>query len=166
VCVWLHPSTPYLSVSFSFFINIFISIFHCDISTHSYSVPWLGSSPPSFSLTPLLPYLKQCQQVSSFYFHTWIQNTSTIFSLLHHFLIPFSLPLVPTSGHKLLYLPVLRLLKKNTFVSLWWLHRDFCCDISIYTCFIIPLIGSSPPLFPSYPIPLLKVTSTDFRIPR
>jgi hypothetical protein len=34
-------------------------------------------------------FLGQFQQVSLFYFQTWIQNTSTIFTLLNPFLMPF-----------------------------------------------------------------------------
>jgi hypothetical protein len=40
--------------------------------------------------------LEQFQWASFFYFHTWIQNTSTIFTLIPPFLVPTPLPLVPT----------------------------------------------------------------------
>jgi hypothetical protein len=44
---------------------------------------------PSIIL-PLPPclLLEQFQQVSFFYFHIWIQNTSTIFTLINSFLVP------------------------------------------------------------------------------
>jgi hypothetical protein len=45
---------------------------------------------------PLPPFIEQFQQVS-FYFHTWIQNTDTVFTLLHPFLMPFPHLLVSTS---------------------------------------------------------------------
>jgi hypothetical protein len=38
-------------------------------------------------------------------------------------------------------------------------------DISIYT-YISPWFGSFPPLSSSFPLPLQKMTSTGFRVPR
>jgi hypothetical protein len=35
----------------------------------------------SFSLIPTPPFLEKFQQISVFYFHKWIQNRSTVFSL-------------------------------------------------------------------------------------
>jgi hypothetical protein len=37
---------------------------------------------------PLAPLLRTLSKVSFFYFHAWIQNTSTIFTLIHPFLRP------------------------------------------------------------------------------
>jgi hypothetical protein len=59
---------------------------HCDISICAYNISWLDSPPPSLPLIPLPPFLEQFQQVS-FCFHTWIQNVSTIFTLLRPFLM-------------------------------------------------------------------------------
>jgi hypothetical protein len=50
--------------------------------------------PPLFSLFPLPPFLEQCQFASFFYFHMWVQNTSTMFTLVPPFLVPTHLPLV------------------------------------------------------------------------
>jgi hypothetical protein len=53
---------------------------------------------------------------------------------------------------------------KNIFISIWYLYRVLLCDISIYM-YIVPQFGSSPPLSPSYSMPLLKATSTGFSVP-
>jgi hypothetical protein len=53
-----------------------------------------------FTLSIILPLpspiLEQFQQVSFFYFHIWIQNTSILYTLIPFFLVPTHLPLVPT----------------------------------------------------------------------
>jgi hypothetical protein len=46
--------------------------------------------------SPLTPFLEQFQHVSFFYFHIWIQNTSTTYTLTPPFLVPTFLPLVST----------------------------------------------------------------------
>jgi hypothetical protein len=53
------------------------------------------------------PFLEQFQQVLLFYFHIWIQNASTIFTLIHLFLLPSPLLLVLLP----FYLPILHFLK-------------------------------------------------------
>jgi hypothetical protein len=61
----------------------------------------------------LLPILEKFQQISFLYFHMWIQNTSTIFTFIHPFLIPTPLPLVLIPRKKtLFYSLVLHLNKK------------------------------------------------------
>jgi hypothetical protein len=55
---------------------------------------------------PPLSFLEQFQQVLFFYFHLWIQNTFTIFTLISLFLVPTPLPLVPTPGKDLLEAPI------------------------------------------------------------
>jgi hypothetical protein len=48
------------------------------------------------------------------------------------------LPLVPAPGQDLLYLPVLNFcFKKDIFVCLWWLYREFHCNISIYIIYVL-----------------------------
>jgi hypothetical protein len=70
-------------------------------------------TPPPFSFIPPPPFLEQFQQVSFFHFHTWEHNISTIFILLHSFLMSSPLPLVPTPRQKLFYLPVCHFWKKT-----------------------------------------------------
>jgi hypothetical protein len=64
----------------------------------------------SFSLI-LSPLLKISQQVSLFYFHIWIQNTSTILALIHPLLMSSRLPLEPIPRKDLFYLPALHFVK-------------------------------------------------------
>jgi hypothetical protein len=47
--------------------------------------------------------LKYFQQVSFFFFHTWVHNISTILPFLHPFLTSFPLPLVPTQCCTILF---------------------------------------------------------------
>jgi hypothetical protein len=60
---------------------------------HSWIHPLL-----SFSFIPLPPFLEWFQHILFFHFHTWIHNISTIFILLHPFLISSLLPLYQSPG--------------------------------------------------------------------
>jgi hypothetical protein len=69
---------------------------HCGISIYAYSVPWLDSAPPSFSLDSA-SWLKQFHQISLLYFHISIRSTPTTFA---SFTLPVTLslplPVAPT----------------------------------------------------------------------
>jgi hypothetical protein len=69
---------------------------------HSRIYP-LHHSPPSH----LIPFLEQFQQVSFLYFHIWIQNTTTIYTLIPPFLMYTPLPQVPTPVKDLFFPPAL-----------------------------------------------------------
>jgi hypothetical protein len=65
------------------------------------------------SLILPLPLLEQFQQVSFFYFHIWIQNTSTTYTLIPPFLVPTHLPQAPTPRKDLFFPPALLFFKKK-----------------------------------------------------
>jgi hypothetical protein len=120
----------------------------------------LDLPPLSLSFILILSFLEQFQQVL-FHFHAWIQNTSTIFALFSHFLLPSPLPLVPIPGEELFCLLVLHLLKNNISGSLVILFRinilfsyfivtfPYVC-VCVCLC-ITPEIGSSLLLFSLLP---------------
>jgi hypothetical protein len=65
--------------------------------------------------SPLLPFLEEFQQVSFFCSHTWGQNISTTFTMLHTFLISSPLSLLPSPRQDLFYFLILHFLKKDIF---------------------------------------------------
>jgi hypothetical protein len=88
------------------FNSIFLAKgFHHDIYIYAYNVSYyvylLHHS------LHLIPFLEKFHQISLFSFHMCIQNTFTIFALVHPLHLPFSLPLVPCPGQNLLYPPIL-----------------------------------------------------------
>jgi hypothetical protein len=76
-----------------------------DIHTCVYRVSLLDSPLRHSPTSPFLPFLEQFEQVLFFYFYIWIQNTSSIFTLIHSFLSPSLLLLVLTPGKYLFVLP-------------------------------------------------------------
>jgi hypothetical protein len=67
---------------------------------------------PSIILSSSLTvFLEQFQQISFFYFRVWIQNASTIFTLIPTFLVPTHLPMVPTLRKDLFFLHAFHFLK-------------------------------------------------------
>jgi hypothetical protein len=70
---------------------------------------YLVGFPPIVIPLPPSPFLQQFQQVSFFCFHIWIQNKSTMYTFISLFLVPTSLPLVPSSRKDLPFSPALHL---------------------------------------------------------
>jgi hypothetical protein len=67
-------------------------------------------------LSTILLYLSSPHSWNSFnrcHFYTWVHSISTIFTLLHPFLLSFPLPLASTPRQDLFYLSVLCFWKKN-----------------------------------------------------
>jgi hypothetical protein len=85
ITVWLNI---YSIIKYSFLFSMFLLAYNsCTgsfISMYAYNIPQFGSSPPLFSLFPLL----LLKMVSTFHIHTCVENTLTIFT----FLYPFHLP--------------------------------------------------------------------------
>jgi hypothetical protein len=85
----------YLSNSFFFIIIVVQRDTLWYLHIHSQYI--IVKFPPLFFLSFILPpFLEQFQQVSFFYFHIWIQNTSTISTFIHPFLMH-------TSSHPFLW---------------------------------------------------------------
>jgi hypothetical protein len=57
---------------------------HCDICICAYNISYMYL----LILLPRLRIISKVQQVLFFYYHVWIQNTSTIFTLIPSFLVP------------------------------------------------------------------------------
>jgi hypothetical protein len=94
-------------------------------------------SPPSFSLTPLSAFLEQFQQVPLFYFHTWIQNTPTVVTLLH----PLCLPL-PSHRYPLPDRTRFSFLSFIFYKGILIVRGHF--TLVFHTCIYCVLIGSTP----------------------
>jgi hypothetical protein len=75
----------------------------------------------------------------------WVKKTCTAYS---------------NSSSTCISLPSTLFMFKFISVCLWWLYREFHCDISLW---IIPWIGSSTPLFYLSPIPMVISTGLNVR---
>jgi hypothetical protein len=98
------------------------------------------------------PFLEQFQQVSLFYFHTWIQPTSTIFTFPHTLFMPCPLQLVPTSRQDCF-----------TFLSFMFLKCILIVQgnfiLVFQTCVYCVLIKLPPPITYSFSITLVPYYS-------
>jgi hypothetical protein len=95
-------------------------------------------------------FLEEFQQVSLLYFQTWIQNTSTMFTLLCSLHLPSPLPMIPTtrqvtflSSHPLLLTLSPLLFNSLQCMMLHYLHTEMHCIscIHIILCLASSLIS-------------------------
>jgi hypothetical protein len=64
-------------------VHVYINVWHLYVLTI-----YLRFTPSIVLPLPSSPSLEKFQQISFFYFHKWVQNTSTIFTLTHPLLMP------------------------------------------------------------------------------
>jgi hypothetical protein len=106
---------PTLTTLFQLNYPLFYFYYCCTGGTSWHLLKFLQYIIVEFTLSFILFYLPSPHSRNSF--HTWVPSISTIFTLLHPFLISSPLPLVPTPRQDLFYLPVLRFCKnKMTFL--------------------------------------------------
>jgi hypothetical protein len=131
----------------------------------AYIISYLDSPPPYFSFMSL-PYLLITVWIGfivPFFIHEYTQY-------FHH---PFIMP-CPSHCYQPLvktcftFLSFFFIQTKDIFLCIWWLHREFHCNIFVYVCahiyVLYPKVGHSLHYSPFYLSPLLMAISTGVNV--
>jgi hypothetical protein len=138
----------YLIILFLMYFYLFLILLTYNSSTGKYILiftyvlaTYLRFTPPPLVvlLFPSTPFLEQFQQVSFFCFLIWIQNTSTIYNLIHPFLM-----LIPSQWYSFLEKTYFNLLSSFLIMCILIVHGSF--TLILQGCIYHALMKLIPPL--------------------